>query len=293
MLRDTRHAFTHAPLVDQNGNLVWYEVKVNDVYYDYVVKNKYYDSRYQPKSGIEFPAGSNDGPGIGAIRVKAAWMEVPNKADESRFYMTTALTYDEKSGRCEAKRMGLVGLHVVQKTETFPRWVWATFEHVDNAPTQEEISDGSAAKKKWNFYDPKSNAVPNQKPVAPFTTPVQVVRVLPVSTNTDNANVAFRAAMQSLRADNVWQNYMLVAAQWDGPEFSSTNFQPVFAANTTMETYLQDPIDDPNSPHGCMNCHNAFAASKDGDFQLNKAWPKAPKADDEIAAKSMALPGPR
>lgn len=133
VLRDTRQAFTHAPLVDQNGNLVWYEVKVNEVYYDYVVSNKYYDSRYQPKSGIEFPAGANDGPGVGAIRVKAAWMEVPNKADESRFYMTTALTFDEKSGKCESKRMGLVGLHVVQKTKTFPRWVWATFKHVGNA----------------------------------------------------------------------------------------------------------------------------------------------------------------
>ncbi|HYH08553.1 MAG TPA: hypothetical protein VEK11_15970 [Thermoanaerobaculia bacterium] len=293
VLRDTRQAFTHAPLVDLNGNLVWYEVKVNEVYYDYVVKNKYYDSRNQPASGIEFPMGANDGPGIGAIRVKAAWKEIAGADDAKRFYTTTALTYDAKSGKCEAKLMGLVGLHVVQKTAQFPRWVWATFEHADNAPTQDEIDDGSAAKKKWSFYDPASSAKPNQKPVEPYTTPVQVVRVMPIHNNAAAANALFRPAMATLRDDNVWQNYILVAAQWGGPNMSDPARLPVYAANTTMETYLQEPIDDPNSPHGCINCHNKFAPTKDGDFQLRKAWPKAPAEDKAIAAQSLALPGPR
>ncbi len=299
VLRDTKQAFTHAPLIDLNSNLVWYEVKVNETYYDYVVSNKYYDSRYQPKSGIDYPAGAADAPGVGAIRVKAAWKIMGGKNskfpdDPSRFYTTTALIYHPDTQQCSAQQVGLVGLHIVQKTETFPRYTWSTFEHVDNAPTQAEIDDGSAAKKKWNFYNPASNAKPNQpQKNPPYTTPTQVVRVVPINGNPVPANASFRAAMKALRADNVWQNYVLVATQWGGPDFDSGPTQPKFLANTTMETYLQEPIDDPNSPHGCINCHSAFGASKDGDFQLFKAFPKARANDAAIAAASAALPGPR
>ena len=31
-------------------------------------------------------------------------------------------------------KAGLIGLHVIRKTETGPQWVWSTFEHVDNVP---------------------------------------------------------------------------------------------------------------------------------------------------------------
>ena len=30
--------------------------------------------------------------------------------------------------------MGLVGLHIIIRTNSAPQWVWSTFEHVANAP---------------------------------------------------------------------------------------------------------------------------------------------------------------
>jgi hypothetical protein len=198
--------------------------------------------------------------------------------------------------------MGLVGLHIVQKTESFPRYVWATFEHVDNAPAPDEIKSGAAAKKRWSFYDPNSRAAWNQKPPddpSKWTTPVQVVRILPVTPNANTVNPAFRQMLLALnpggpnRPSNVWANYFLVGAQWGGFEMSPIPQEPKYMANTTMETYLQDPVDDPNSPHGCINCHNAFAPFTDGDFQMTQAWPHADDKADAIAKKSLALPGPR
>ncbi|MCP3142960.1 hypothetical protein [Pyxidicoccus xibeiensis] len=295
VLSDVRQAFTHAPLIDLNGELVWYEVKVNETYFDFVVGNGYYDSRKQPKTGINFPAGANDARGLGAIRVKAAWKVLGDAKskfpdDPKRFYAVDALVFDKTTGKCTKRQMGLVGLHIVQKTQTFPRYVWATFEHVDNAPTQDEVSNGSAAKKKWNFYNPASNAVPNQPPKeGQWTTPVQVVREVPITGNPASANTLFRPVLAALRADNVWQNYQLVAAQWGGPNMSDAPTQPKFLANTTMETYLQPPVEDPGSPHGCINCHNTYATSTDGDFQLTKAAPQAKQRAKAIVQQSMRL----
>lgn len=293
VLRDVRQAFTHAPLIDLNGEPVWYEVKVNETYFDFVVNNGYYDSRKQPKTGLDFPAGANDAKGIGAIRVKAAWKVLGDAKsrfpdDPKRFYAVDALVFDGSTGKCSKRQMGLVGLHIVQKTDTFPRYVWSTFEHVDNAPTQAEISNGSAAKKRWNFYNGASNAVPNQPPKdGQWSTPVQVVRVVPIDGNPAAANAAFRPVFAALRADNVWQHYQLVAAQWGGQEMSAPPAQPKFLANTTMETYLQQPVEDAKSPHGCINCHNTFAPGTDGDFQLKRAWPHATESAKAIVTQSL------
>jgi hypothetical protein len=60
VLRSFEQAFTMAPLIDQNGEKVWYEIKVNQAYYDYVVNNGFYDSRKQKGKVISFPASSND-----------------------------------------------------------------------------------------------------------------------------------------------------------------------------------------------------------------------------------------
>jgi pectin methylesterase-like acyl-CoA thioesterase len=56
-----------------------------------------------------------------------------------------------------------------------------------------------------------------------------------------------------------------------------------------VETYLQPPVEDPGSPHGYINCHNTFATSTDGDFQLTKAWPQAKQRAKAIVQQSQRL----
>ena len=284
VLRDFKQAFTMQPLIDQNGQKVWYEIKVNRAYYDYVVNNRLYDSRNQT-GAISFPSSSNTTGETAAIKVKAAWklMGGPGSKqpdDFRKFYTTQAFVYDPDTNVCSVQTVGLVGIHIVMKTALLPQWSWATFEHVNNAPDQQA---GPVAGVQYNFYNPACTTCPvNTPPTSPAsTTPTQVMRVVPVSS--DAPNPIFQAALKALRADNVWQNYMLVDAQWSGTRTPlGVPSQPKFLANTTQETYLQQPVVDAGSPHGCINCHGTFAANKDLDFQLFKAYPHSANLGRQI-----------
>lgn len=293
VLEDFRQAFTLQPLVDQNGQRVWYEVKVNEAWYDYVVNNGFYDSRKQPPSGISFPAGSNDGKGVGALKVKAAWKVMGllgsrQPDDPTRFYTTRALVYDPATNNCAQQLVGLVGLHIVHKTRTLNQWVWATFEQVDNAPTRGQTIPAGA---RYNFFDPSCMSCPVNQPPATLTSPVQVQRVIPIDDNAASQNAVFQPALAALRLDgNVWRHYQLVNAQWRQDPNLKNPPQPPYLANTTMETYLQDPVPDPKAPHGCLNCHT-FAASKDFDFQLFKAYPRQTEAIRALLASGAPAHG--
>ena len=277
VLRDFKQAFTLFPLNDQNGNKVWYEVKVNRSYYDYVVNNGFYDSRNQSGKTISFPPSGNTTRNEPVVKVKAAWkilglLGSRQPDDRSRFYTTTALVYDPDTNQCTENLVGLVGLHVVMKTAQLPQWMWATFEHVDNAPDQQ---GGPVPGRKYNFFSSSCAGCPLNAPPTQRNPdfPTQVVRLIPVSDTAPNE--AYQSALQSLRKDNVFQYYMLVDAQWGAITKPGVPNQPAYLANTTLETYLQGAVDDPTKPHGCINCHGKFAQQKDLDFQLFKAYPKS------------------
>lgn len=282
ILRDTKQAFTGKPLIDQNGKKVWYEVKVNRAYYDYVVSNGFYNSTKQ--KNISFPVSSNTTLQLPVVKVKAAWkvmspQELADKKIKDQFYTVDALLFDHVANTCAEQTVGLVGLHVVQKTKQFQQWAWATFEHVNNAPDTAGPVEGM----RYNFYNPACSAEqcpPNTYPgKAGPNAPTQVVREVPLTLPAVAANTTFQAALKTLRDDNVWQYYMLVDSQWgplDPPNLPvGTPVQPKYLANTTMETYLQTPTVDEDAPHGCINCHGDVAKNKDLDFQLFKASPES------------------
>lgn len=286
VLREFKQAGTGQPLIDQNSQMVWYEVKVNRAYYDYVVSNRFYDSRYQAGKNISFPSSSNTTGTAQAIKVKAAWKIMGGATsrqpdDPTKFYTTQALVLNPVTKRCTAETVGLVGLHVVMKTAQLPQWSWATFEHVNNAPDKQT---GPVPGTKYNFFNSQCTTCPINTPPPPTnpTTPTQVVRLIPVGR--DAPNDVFQTALQTLRADNVWQNYMLVDVMWAGTRLHiGVPQQPPFLANTTLETYLQGPSSPTaNNPHGCINCHGKYAADKDLDFQLFKAYPHSSNVGRQI-----------
>ena len=56
-------------------------------------------------------------------------------AIRARYYVVPgAAVFDERWGRCTARDIALVGLHIVTKTRSRPQWIWSSFEHVDNVP---------------------------------------------------------------------------------------------------------------------------------------------------------------
>jgi cytochrome c len=261
-------------LTDQKGKLVRYDIRMNKVMFDYIVQNRLYNGLVQAQAkNISFPAGS--------VLVKAAWREVSSD-EAANFYTTTALVCDEANGKpsgCRKQVMGLVGLHVTQKTPSAPQWIWATFEHVNNVP--DAASSGSA----YSFNDPKCKNCANNRQTKPGS-PNQLTRERPISSaskgdgNEDDDTVQLNADVSKAlgATGSVLRNYELVSAQWPIPGSSSgapTVFKvkPDALANTTMESYVQ-------TTSSCMSCHaTARTTNADGfvfsdfSFVLNNAKP--------------------
>ena len=138
----------------QNGTNVWYEVLLNKDVYDFVTApaHQFYDASRQGSfvnngtgSPIVFPKGALSGTPVGAIEVKAAWMEVPNYDPSSerwaKYKLSTAVVVGPSTDQCRTVTVALVGLHIIHKTAGQPTWLWTTFEHVDNVPGPNQTTD--------------------------------------------------------------------------------------------------------------------------------------------------------
>jgi hypothetical protein len=137
-----------------------------------------------------------------------------------------------------------------------------------------------------SFDSPEMLAVSASHPPKLDPDPTQVVRTHPINSEMMTMNRAYWA-LPEIR-NTVWANYMLVTTQWptvtqpDEPtnsgepfpggfvdpnqpvdvyQLSANNFgPPPNLANTTMETYLQEPSSS------CMACHHLVANAHGRDF---------------------------
>lgn len=298
---------TGEPLVDRNLNFVMYDIRLNPVALSYLTDNGLTtvagQQRFEQAGGtVSFPLGFYDdelartGGSPGAIELKFSWriLDAARGDDLSRFYTMRALVYvpaaASESGNafCFPATLGLVGMHIMQRTSgphSFGLdWVWATFEHVDNAPLAQTPGDPTSltpapapclaptsASDTYSLFNPACpadvcipNAPPEPDPSGGYvwaTTPpyarryatdglygTQVVQCWDIYPETEEVNVAYRRAL----AGTVWANYRLINTQWQGeiqdPASENGNI-PRFLANTTMETYLQNTS-------SCLDCHS-------------------------------------
>ncbi|HKO97250.1 MAG TPA: hypothetical protein VJU86_09675 [Pyrinomonadaceae bacterium] len=166
-------ASTNLPLIDINGNWTIFERRVNDREASYLKSPNGLSAqtlttttgqtnfiKNNPK-GVQFYASDTTQTGKnGSIEIKTAWRIIDRKAgdDPSRYYTQLAFIAVPgdlvNGGRqfCSSVMLGLVGMHIIQrnpvdpeKKKLLPEWIWATFEHVDNAPLAKApctVSDG-------------------------------------------------------------------------------------------------------------------------------------------------------
>jgi hypothetical protein len=138
------------PLVDQKKRWAHFSIVVNQPEYDYIRCCELYRgycfnamggaASNPPVSRINRPRGS--------LELKLAWRvletcDLPDsphpctKEDTSR-YLTIEGEVQPYSPQYLNKPvkaiLGLVGMHIVRKTEEYPDNLWMTFEHVDNVP---------------------------------------------------------------------------------------------------------------------------------------------------------------
>jgi hypothetical protein len=232
---------------------------------------------------------------MGAIMVKASWKVMGPHDDPSQFHTRTALVYTPPSDNpkieetCVKKTVGLVGMHIVHKTQSEPQWIWSTFEHAHNAPTQAEVNQNQLLAG-YNFYKPGCPATKcpiNQPPPRPWNPNVlpfpqgftsQVIRLIELTSEVHELNKSF----QSLLKGTVWENYILISTQWPTEGTSKTDPTgapfPLFLANTTLETYSQGEV--PQSSSSCMDCHgnavDTLGHASDFTFILQRAEKSGP-----------------
>lgn len=282
VLTEFSQPFNTGPLIDQNGVYTRYGILVNKPMFDYILSNSLYSKAGQKvfSGTVKFPCGVLGG-AEGAIMVKSAWMVI-DPSDKSRFHTDEVLVYSPASenpaypASCGKQTVGLVGLHIGHKTNSGAQWIWSTFEHVDNVPTEADVAKGTL-KASYNYYNPKCSAAdcpPNQVPPRPWDpTKVssfrsQIVRIDTFKGNefapesASERNTDAKKLLAGVNPDSVWQNYELISTMWPTntgkceatPGVPLGTPAPTFLANTMLETYIQGMV--PNVSSNCIECHN-------------------------------------
>lgn len=272
-------------LVDQSGNLVYYTAAVNDVYYNFIK-----DNGFNLKSNILAADPKLDFPttGAGSLEIKIAWRiavmdgvtYIPNQQD---FITTQAeVEYwefkDNKwvdSGTMKEATVTMVGMHVTGTIPNHPEFIWATFEHVDNAPICAATSGGNipstnpATGNRWSFY-PGNLDCPDTGSCNQGSTvdkddgePNPVCLVDPNgggnAENQTNITTLNASVLQQL-GDDVRHNYFYGGGIWTNngelPPTSTNERGSLKVENTTMETFFQGELN-------CFSCHNTNPYSQD------------------------------
>jgi len=273
--RDSKNADIEYLLVAQNGSLVRYLPAFGKKAFDLIQTNKLYQSLDMTVS--DDPPKGKTKTSFGTMTIKSAWIEIKNGLpDPSSFYWRYAWVQDPSDGSCKEAPVALVGLHITHKTVSSPQWIWASFEHVKNAPLRHSppvvgytFNDGSGSDM---LVDPPLNA---RIPMNPFVIPppYNVEQWVPTAKAIENVNGNWQKMLRD--AGSVWTNYKLVVVEWPGipnaggrtgsgrDKVGKPGAYPtppclkngVNLANTVMETFLQPDIVCKGMTT-CMSCHN-------------------------------------
>ena len=237
-------------VTDPSGRWLRYERLMDQTEYKAIVGKKWYRASVLANlQTITLPTGS--------LELKSAWkILTPAEISGGRYYTTTAIVYNnakgDKSPGPNPVTLGLVGLHIIQKTPQQQGFFWSTFEHVDNDavfanPGSKEPVNKQTANEPYTELDPKTG-----KPLNP---PIPMKRVTPLP-----VDPALNTYYQKLLAGSVFANYRLISTQW-GVGVNPFG-KPKNVANLVIETFVQS-VKTPAGGEGCLACHlNATANNK-------------------------------
>lgn len=241
------------PLIDANDNFLVNEFLVNDVWADFTIENGLTTTagfaRYaESHSAVLLPNGT--------MSIKASWQILTdaNEATLSRYYVRDAVisvgASESATGEAfeiRGAKVGLVGLHIAQKTPSQQNWIWSTFEHVDLLDGDDPVlpvgiegnldsnrppllrSTGEYARS-FAWTDPATGA----------STAADYVASNVARSPNELPYPAMNATWQDV-LPAPWSSYRLVVTQWTGdrgrPEPKNTEGVSL-AKNTSLETYL-------------------------------------------------------
>jgi hypothetical protein len=271
-------------VVDQAGRAIYYQIHLNGDFSTFVRDNGFTDREKLIKApaDLAFP--------VGVVEFKSSWRVLAPGEDPKGAFTTTAeiprlINKDKKividPTQTSAVTVALMGLHVVGVTQGHPEFIWATFEHVDNAPNlpvgmKPDANSPVDSTRSWTLYaqntaakDSNKNVkVPDLKldvPTQTLTPKTAVFREFELGGSTNPALIKGLTAsvQQQLAGTEPWRNYFLVGAVWlrnPGQDFKpDASFDAAQLAgetklsNASMETYTQ------NLRPNCFSCHKTKA----------------------------------
>jgi len=194
-----------------------------------------------PADQIVFPFGDNATDEEGSIEIKATWRQLTLKEYNSGRFLTAPIIYyrggtpknpdpygqayyDTIAATPTATSLpyGLVGLHIIHKTKTFPSYVFATFEQVDNLSTEQESLNSL-------FYYNR-----NKNPFIAAGRQNVYTRSNPILADTQKVNDSVHAQIRNIDSGSVWQYYKLIGVQ--GHPVQNDNSTDYYLANIATET---------------------------------------------------------
>jgi hypothetical protein len=289
-------ASSNLPLIDINGNWAIFERRVNDIEAKYLLAPNGQKSQTlttiagqsafikNNPAGVQFtssatvPVGAN-----GSMEIKAAWRIIDRaKGDDPTRYFTQnvllAVSGDLVStGRsfCRSVTVGLVGMHILQRNPFYkpnaallPQWIWATFEHVDNAPMAQlpcNVANGCGTAPATNWINKASCGVAAPDPKVHYSffrqsPPVQGTNIAPVppgggttkypwSPQPPYAGAGTTPASAMPQATRCWETYPTTAAlngQWQ-PALGA--LKSVFQNYMLVGTQWGGQVEPPTPPN--------------------------------------------
>lgn len=291
-LAEINQAGSQGILVDQQGEAVYYTQFVNQTFYDFV-RGKFFTNgaggTFDPAL-LAAATGFKDFFIPGSMELKSSWMIVEDGAGDG-FFTTPAevhLLVDQGGeivvdpNNTREVTAALVGLHIAGVVEEHPEFIWATFEHKNNAPNLPNgMMPGSGdpvSDRDWTFYAANTPAKDsNQNPAGNLVLDPATQKLKPVvnvfrrfadgtinggaGAETNRANIAAIndfVEKNYAPAGTEWPNYEEIGAIW----MLSNTLQPgqfpitelrgsTMLSNATMETYTQND-------QQCFSCHNTL-----------------------------------
>ena len=231
-------AGSNGVLIDQNGRAIYYGQHINSVFVNFVKDNGYTDMTKLKNAPADqvFPKGS--------LELKSSWKIVALGEDASKFFTTKALVSKliTKNGKIvidpqntREETVALIGLHVVGVVEGHPEFIWATFEHNDNAPPLPEVVTDPESTlpvdttRNWTLYAKGTrasdcNRVPGKPPQSPLAfvneanqmlqPRVSVFRQFSFAGDDQIKDLNESVHNQLPNNMSVWKNYTFMGAVW-------------------------------------------------------------------------------
>ncbi len=233
------------------------------------------------KGLICLPCGDKAKKDPGVLEIKLAFRELNPLHDSIERFITKKVVVFKPVGTSQNLQaavhlFGLIGMHIIHKTQNYPAFIFASWEQVDVRNNNMQTIGLDSVKvdgTKYGNVDPhRSNPV--------------IERVIPEGVQQVNQSV--KKAIQSKNASSKWQYYQLIGVQ--GIPFDYTNRNGnnnYFMANYAIESDLKltnfhgsfpDPFNasinnvvfNKNAVNmgGCQGCHGQAQGSFGTDFSF-------------------------